>query len=227
MWLGCAAERGIPPPLPHANMGVAQEDAMLLVMVKIEGRAALIMHNGRLANPLDEYAQAIKKITTKTKKTEDDYLEIARLEFLGGMYFDPKIGPYFPGETMDATIKNGAKLLRRGAAILRAVTVQEEQVKLEYNGPRDPAKMFVGELKSPFVDMRGVSSSGGKGGSRVMRCRPIFHPPWSATFTLQLDEQMMNPEDLRQCVEYAGRYNGHLDGRPRYGKFEIADWVVG
>lgn len=196
---------------------------MLSITVRIEGTAALLMHNGRLANPLDKYAQQIKAITTKTRKTEDDYLAIAKLEFLGGLYYDPKIGPYFPGECMDATIKNGAKLLRRGASVMRGVTTAELMVKLEYTGPRDPDKMF----EMGFADMRGVSSSGGKGGSRVMRCRPIFSPPWSATFTLNIDEQVISPEDLRQCVEYAGRYNGHLDGRPRYGKFNVTGWDVG
>ena len=47
-----------------------------------------MMHNARLANPLDPLVQEIKKLTGKRKKTEDDLLQIARLEWEGGFYFN-------------------------------------------------------------------------------------------------------------------------------------------
>lgn len=48
----------------------------------ITGTAPLLMHNSRLADPIDPIVRSMKKITGKTKKTEDDHAETARLEFL-------------------------------------------------------------------------------------------------------------------------------------------------
>ena len=52
------------------------------------GGSPLVMHNERLADPLDEYVRDIAKLSRKRQKTEADHLEIARLEFLGGLYLN-------------------------------------------------------------------------------------------------------------------------------------------
>lgn len=194
---------------------------MQQVLVQIGGVSPLMMHNGRLSNPLDPYAKAIKEITSKRTKTDEDHLQIAKLEFLGGIYYDEKIGVYIPGENLDATIVNGAKRQRKGADVERGVMTLEDKVPLSYEGPRSPERLFDGG----FADIRGVSSQGSKGGSRVMRCRPIF-TTWGCTFTLGFDPLVINPDDLRRCVEDAGRLIGLCDHRPRFGKFQVDAWEV-
>ena len=57
--------------------------------------APLVCHNERLADPLDEYVRAIQAIAKKRGKAEADHAEIARLEFLGGMYTNGN-GPMLP-----------------------------------------------------------------------------------------------------------------------------------
>lgn len=196
---------------------------MQQIVAQVSGVAPLMMHNVRLANPLDEYAQRIKAITTKRNKTEDDYREIFRLEFMGGLYYETKMGPYIPGRVIRASIREGAKMLRRGAMIERGVYVMETASKLEYEGPRDRDEMF----KSGFADVRSVSGQGSRGGSKTMRCRPIFQPPWSVTFTLMVDTEIISSADLRQCIERAGAYHGLCDGRSEgYGRFQIDGWIV-
>jgi hypothetical protein len=59
---------------------------MKTVSVKITGKAALLMHSDRFANPLDPLTKAHKELTSKRKKTDDDHIAIARGEFIGGCY---------------------------------------------------------------------------------------------------------------------------------------------
>ena len=57
---------------------------MKSIPVKITGSAALLMHSDRFANPLDPLAKAHKEMTGKRKKTDDDFIAIAKSEFIGG-----------------------------------------------------------------------------------------------------------------------------------------------
>ena len=68
------------------------------VNVRIEGHQPLIFHNSQLANPLNKWAKAMKDVTSKRKKTDADLLELQRLEFMGGIYYDEAVGVYLPGQ---------------------------------------------------------------------------------------------------------------------------------
>lgn len=194
------------------------------VTVKTSGTAALLMHNVRLANPLDEYVKAIKLITSKPKKTEADYEELFRLEHAGGLYYLEKIGPYIPGRMIRATIINGAKLLKLGTAVERTLFVKEAHAKLMYDGPRDRDKLY---QSGHYTDIRPVSAQGTRGGSKTMRCRPMFDPPWSVEFTLSVDPTIISLENLRQCVDRAGAHHGFGDGRSEgNGRFEVVEWAA-
>lgn len=48
----------------------------------------MLMHNGQLADPSNEWARAIKEISGKRAKTAADYEEMARLEWLGSLYLN-------------------------------------------------------------------------------------------------------------------------------------------
>lgn len=193
------------------------------VQVQVSGTSSLLMHNIRLANPLDEYTRAIKTITSKPKKTDADYEEIFKLEFMGGMYYSAKIGPYIPQRMIRASIINGARMLKLGTAVERTLLVDETEAKLTYDGPRDRDKLY----SDFYRDVRSVSGQGARGGSKTMRCRPVFEPPWSVTFTLSFDPEQISPDNLRLCIERAGEFHGFGDGRSEgNGRFEIVEWTV-
>lgn len=194
------------------------------IRIQTSGTAALLMHNVRLANPLDVYAKAIKVITSKPKKTEADYEEIFKLEYAGGLYYSEKIGPYIPARMVRASVINGARMLKLGASIERTLLVGETEVKLVYEGPRDRNKLYESEF---YRDIRPVSGQGTRGGSKTMRCRPLFEPPWSVKFTLLFDEEQVSPDNLRLCLDRAGAYHGFGDGRSEgNGRFEVSTWEV-
>jgi len=179
--------------------------------VKITGRSPLLMHSDRFANPLDPATKAHKELTAKRKKTDSDHEAIAKSEWMGSLYHDQKIGPYIPGQNMDATLQEAAKLQKLGKRFKQAVMVLENEIPLQYEGPRDPEGLFA----AGFVDVRGVKVATAK----LMRCRPKFRE-WGAEFTVAFNEDLLNAEEVKKAIADAGALIGLGDYRPRFGKFE-------
>lgn len=193
------------------------------VTIRVSGTAPLLMHNVRLANPLDEYVKLIKLITSKPKKTDADYEELFRLEHAGGLYYSDKIGPYLPSRMIRAAMINGARMLKLGTALERTLLVKETIAKLIYDGPRDRDKLYT---SGHYTDIRSVSAQGTRGGGKTMRCRPWFDQ-WGLEFTLTVDPAIISLDNLKQCVERAGAYHGFGDGRSEgHGRFEITEWIA-
>ena len=70
----------------------------------------LIMHNSQLANPLNEFTKAMKELTPKLKKTDQQHADIARLEWRGGLYWNETDGPYLPGLNVRRALLDAARL---------------------------------------------------------------------------------------------------------------------
>lgn len=183
---------------------------METLKVQIEGKI-LLMHNIRLANPLDEGTKRMKALTSVRKKTDEIHAQLADLEFELGMYYNEKEGPYIPGLWLDAAIIAGGKLQKNGSRIKRSAMVLEDMVPLKYEGPRKMDKL---RDHPGFRDIRAVTI----GTSKTMRCRPKF-TDWSAEFTLQYDPEQITKSELEQAVHAAGQCIGIGDFRPRFGRF--------
>jgi hypothetical protein len=209
VWLGMAW-RG----MGRLRQFQQEKRSMKHMKVKITGVSPLLMHNGRLADPLNEATKKLKALTSKKQKVDADHEAIARVEWEGGLYYDEEIGPYIPAENIDGAIKAAAKLQKLGKHFGQAVMVVEDRTPLKYKGPRDLDGLF----KAGFKDTRSVRNQM----ARVMRCRPRFDG-WSCEFTLAYDEEIVNEESIRRAVIASGKRSGLGDWRPekggRYGKF--------
>lgn len=172
----------------------------------------LVLHNGQLADPLNPHTRRLRALTGKKKKTDDELLEIQRVEWEGGLYYDKKIGVYIPAEALEACIVDGAKRSRRGKDFKAAIFLVDRKIPLVYDGPRDIEKMW---KSGEFKDIRGVVVAG----KRIMRCRPMFNPPWSVEFDIEYDD--LNEDDLLETCATAGRKSGLCEMRPRFGRFEV------
>lgn len=184
------------------------------------GGTPLIQHNERLADPLDEHTREIAKISRKRNKTEADHLELARLEFFGGMYVNDD-GPCLPSWNILRCLQEGAKRLRRGADVLRGIAPLTETVNLAYDGPRDPEILW----KEGGFSLR---KTVGIQRARTMRTRPIFID-WTASMPIEVDPVIFDPDTLAECWRLAGRYVGIGEMRPIHGKFlgTVQAWNMG
>lgn len=179
--------------------------------LEIVGTHPILMHNARLANPLDEHARAIKKISGKRNKTEEDHRAMADLEMVGGMYHDAELGPFIPGANIHATLVAAARRRKLGKKLTEAVFVEDAFNPLVYKGPRDIAGLVADHNFRHEASVK-------VGTSRVIRTRPMFRV-WGLTAVLNMDEDGMDRDDLAQIVETSGTVIGLCDWRPIYGRY--------
>lgn len=179
--------------------------------IELRGSAPLLMHNSRLSNPMDPATKALKSATSKRSKTDEDHEVVARLEHAGGLYLDPDVGPYVPGENIERCLVDGARISKLGVKVQRGVFIHTDVNPLGYAGPRDAAGLWEDKR---FVHYASVKV----GTSRVMRCRAVFQD-WAVSAEGTLDESVLNFEELVQIVKNAGAMCGLGDWRPRFGRF--------
>lgn len=183
------------------------------VEATIAGVAPLLLHNAQLADPMNEITRAIKAITAKkTKKTDTDLEELARLEFMGGLYLDGNGRPAIPGECVEGAIRDGAKKTRKGRDVQCGV-LSDGVWPLEYDGPADPAALWA---DARFRDYRGCKVAKGI----VMRMRPRF-PEWRLTFQVAYHPEVVSVTALQEWLVTAGQFVGLCDYRPKYGRFTV------
>jgi len=172
------------------------------------------MHNGQLANPMNSYTKKIKKISGKRSKTDADYEEMARLEFLGGLYLDSKNEPCIPAKVIRGVLvgKGGAaRSQKRGKDANRSIFILRD-FPLEYEGPRKPDELWENE-SFRFQELVKVQSS------RILRTRPIFRD-WALAVTIEYDETLIDEPDVCEWMKIAGTI-GIGDWRGVYGRFTV------
>ena len=183
------------------------------LVVRIRGIAPLICHNGQLVDPMNEFVRAIKKLTNKgKKKTDEDIAEIARLEFLGGLYVGDDGAPCVPGENIEAMLIEAARKTRQGKDATAGV-LSDGNWPIIYDGPKEPKNLWE---NTAFRKVCGARI----GQSKVLRCRPMFRR-WELEFQVGYMPDVLNLESLKEWIATAGRLIGLCDWKPKYGRFEI------
>jgi hypothetical protein len=184
---------------------------------RIQSVVGLIMHNGQTADPLNDYAQQLKKITAKRKKSEDDYEEIAHIEFLAGLYLNKTLAthgpvPVLPALNIEATLINAAKKYKEGPLAKSGMICPQDAI-LEYEGPHDAEALWA-DNRFRFSAIVRVQRN------RIVRMRPFF-PEWQATITVQYETTVVDVSRVDDWVKTGGQLIGLCDWRPRYGRFEV------
>jgi len=180
---------------------------------QLTGISDLMMHSDRAADPLNEFAKAMKKVTGKKIKTEADHLELARIEFLAGLYL--KNGkPCLPGHVIEGSIVAAAKKTKQGKQVRSALVVPDDfEIDFEGKNGQTPDDLWE---QGKFHDRRSENVRG----SKVMRTRPRFKD-WSCEVELIFDDTLINEEDVTRILTHAGKIAGVGERRPRFGRFEV------
>jgi hypothetical protein len=203
--------------------------------IKIEGTRDLLMHNVRLADPLDYYALELKKVTSLNKKSQADHEKMAEIEWRGGLYYDDEIGPFVPNKMLFGCLREGSKTSKLGSIFKSDISIEPTEplsdqnlsgYKLDYVGPRDATALYEATVSpksskssiKKFVNRENVTVSIGK---TIMRTRPQFPRGWSCTFKLASITDAISAAQIEQLIIDAGLKRGIGDYVPQYGLFVL------
>lgn len=187
---------------------------MKLLNIKITGTRPFLSHNDTLSDPLNPLTKYHKSLSSKRKKTDEDYALLAESQLVTSCYYDEQLGFVMNGEMIEACIKSGAKLNKLGKVIDRAIMLTDVVFPMTIkNCPANPQEL----AKNPdFIYAKSVKI----GTARVMSYRPIFRD-WSVEFGLMFDEEQITKEELLMVLENAGNLCGVGGWRPRFGRFSV------
>lgn len=188
--------------------------ALKEISVCIEGVSPLLMHNGQTADPLNRFSKQIKAVSSKRKKTEEDYAEMSRIEWHAGLYINTEGYLIIPSTLIEASIQDGAKKSKLGKAFKSAVFILDDAI-LDI-GTKKKAEDLWGD--DHYRDVRGVRV----GQARIMRTRPIFHS-WKCSFSVWFDEDQVNEHEVTRAIDDAGSKAGLGDFRPKFGRFKVVN----
>lgn len=186
------------------------------VALRLNGTTPLLLHNVQLANPLNEWSKQISDLTSRKKAksiSEEEFAsDKARLQFLGGLYWDDEIGVYMPGFNVFRSIMEGGTMSRLGTKIEQAVVEYTDKAKIE------PWSDKYSDGDAIFADGHYLTTFVKIGTSTVLGTRPQFIE-WAIDMTFSLDADVLHRDDFVACAEAAGRFKGLGDGRKKgYGK---------
>lgn len=179
----------------------------------IEGTRPLLMHAGRLADPLDPNAQALARLASKRAKTPADHDAISRAEWVGSLWLYGG-RPCIPAEAIESCLVAAARTRRLGR-VMEASVACDQHATLEYDGPEALDDLW---SDTRFRLRTGVSVAR----ARVFRTRPRF-PEWRAQVSLTVMASVVDPAQVREVLEIGGALIGIGDWRPKFGRFRVAD----
>jgi hypothetical protein len=180
--------------------------------VTIRGVSPFLSHNGQTADPLNAFSKQLKAVTSKRKKTDEDYAEMSRIEWHAGLYVNADGYVVLPATLMESCLVEGAKKSKLGKAFKSAVFIDADSL-MKIGTTKKAAELWE---DARYRDVRGVRV----GTSRVMRTRPIFHN-WEADVEIMFDDEQVNQADVEQALNDAGSKCGVGDFRPRFGRFDV------
>ncbi len=186
------------------------------VKFTLRGATPLLIHNERLANPMDPTAKRLKALTSKRKKTDEDITNIARAEFDGGLYVDED-GPYIPDSWILALLRDGGKQIKLGKAITQGTLSMEDRFRLQHGLSKKPRESWEDAIwGAGYYDQRMV----GNQTARILRTRPRFDA-WAVTASIHYDPTVFDARQIEQILNIAGVKIGLGDYRPRFGRFTV------
>jgi len=187
--------------------------------IKAMDGVPMLMNSWFGIDPKNEIVRKIAELreTPSKKRTEEILDEIDELSWRLSLYYDKELGPYTPAETVEAVIRAGAKIQRKGQQAMASILVEPAQIPIMYDGPRDIDEMY----QDPrFIDRRPVKA--GTSGGMAMGVRPRFED-WRLSFDIVFMEKQLDTNNIRKFLENA-QMKGIGSYRPRFGRFEIVSF---
>ena len=190
---------------------------MQSIKFKMTGVCPLMLNNPQTVNPMNEYAKALKELTSKRSKTDDDQNEIFHLKFLASCYYNDKGQYIIPANMIAKSFESAAKENKLGAKFQRSVFVLKDSV-LKFKDNGCPPEELWQNHSDTYVDIRPV----GIQKSKVVTARMIV-PEWSLEGELYYDDTQLNKSEVWLAMTNAGLRYGIGTYRACYGRYTVKE----
>lgn len=191
--------------------------AMRNAEISITGVSPLLMNNPQTVDRFNGFAKRMAAINAKkTRRTDDDYLELRDLEMESKTYFDKNgVGVYVPSSWLSEAIATAAfRVAKISRADIRgALFTTEEKIPLKFRD-MDKVKAITDIIKNE--NFRIVLNLP-QGQTRLAKAFPIFHQ-WSFKTSVEFDDKIIDPDSVTRIVEHTAKYGGFGDFRPKFGR---------
>jgi hypothetical protein len=193
---------------------------METIKFRVEGKEELLMANPRTVDPFDPYTILKKQITAKRKKTDEDQLDLRRLDVESKIYWDDSIGVYVPATWVSAALAGNSWMRAkiRKAEVRSAVFPVDRRIKLNYE-KSNCVKSIKDISGNPFFVKTMLLK---QGQVKIAKCAPVFHE-WSFETSLNFDKAIIDRSTLTELLAYAAMYGGFGDFRPTYGRAKFIE----
>lgn len=184
--------------------------------IKIKGVSPLLTNNPQTVDRFNRFAKRMAAINAKkTRRTDDDYLEMRDLEIESKSFFDESIGVYVPSSWVSEAIATAAfRVAKISRADIRgAMFTTEDKIPLTFRD-QDKVKTIADIVKNP--NFRIVLNLP-QGQTRLAKAFPIFHQ-WSFQTMLEFDDKIIDPDSLTRILDHTAKYGGFGDFRPKFGR---------
>ncbi|HXG77666.1 MAG TPA: hypothetical protein VNJ53_13955 [Gaiellaceae bacterium] len=182
----------------------------------LRGTRDLLLHNGRLANPMDPWTIEIAKFAKKRDKTIAELGRLAELEARGGLYETPDGFIGLPQINVRACLLEAAKAFKLKKWLNETLVSEPDVVVPLVIGGRTLKWDEAFSSRAIAIHYVGVVVSG----RRTMRARPRIPAGWEATVDFDLHADSLHASKLEPVIERAGQVIGLGDWRPIFGTFE-------
>jgi hypothetical protein len=187
--------------------------------VMITGITPMLIHNGRTANPLNSFSKALKALTSKRKKTDEDIQEILALQWEASLYWNDKIGLYMPVENILASLLKACKKHKLGPSISGFVFNETLGFPI-ITANHDNFRALKADPENKFVKAVTIQKS------KTITCRCILKE-WKLQFNCDLDGSIIDANDVRMIIQTMSNRIGlgvWTPSHPKpgiFGKFQV------
>lgn len=189
----------------------------MLYRVTVTGTSPIIMHNGAGIDPSTPANVEKAEITRKrgSNRTAADEARLRELETLTSLWLDHGDTPAIPAPAFRSCIETGARKLRQGPQVREGLLVLDSSFHYDTDtyGTTLEELLKTTQYTVPVVVQR----------QRILRTRARFETPWSADFTIEGDDELVDVPKLEAWLDIAGRRIGLGDWRPEksgnHGRF--------
>ncbi len=190
--------------------------SMRTASITIRGVSPLLQNNPQTVDRFNKFAKRMSQINAKkTRRTDDDYLELRDIEMESKVYFDAEIGVYAPSSWLAEAVATAAfKVAKISRADIRgAMFTTVDKMALSFKNS-DKVKAVTDIVGNPvFRQMLTLP----QGQVRVVKAFPIFHG-WTFATDIEFDDKIIDPDSLTRIVEHTAKYGGFGDFRPKFGR---------